>query len=274
MEVSRFIYIAGPCVIESERLTLSIAAQLKEIAAARNITFVFKASFDKANRTSLSSYRGPGLKEGLRILSKVSSELGVRVLTDIHEAAQVPAAAEAVDILQIPAFLCRQTDILVAAAQTGKTVNIKKGQFVSPADMKYAVQKVIDSGNQDILLTERGTCHGYNDLVVDFRAFSQLRALGFPVIFDATHSVQIPSQGGVSSGNREYVVPLARAAVAYGIDGLFTEVHPDPDHALCDGANSLYLSEVPELLDAALNIRKTVRPEELPVTAPKELPEN
>ncbi len=256
--VSKFLYIAGPCVIEDESLLMDIAGRLKEITAARDVDFVFKASFDKANRTSLSSYRGPGLEEGLRLLAKVRDTLGVRVVTDVHEPAQVQAVGEVVDIVQIPAFLCRQTDLLVAVAQTGKTVNIKKGQFVSPNDMRYAVDKVSQSGNSDILLTERGTCHGYNDLTVDFRSFSILRSLGYPVVFDVTHSVQIPSQGGASSGKREYILPLARAAAAYGIDGLFTEVHPEPDKALCDGPNSLELDKVADLLDVVLDIREAV----------------
>ena len=260
MSRNAFTYIAGPCVIEDEALTLDIAARLKEMTARLDISFIFKASFDKANRTSLSSYRGPGLEEGLRILARVKSELGLRVLSDVHEVAQVEPAAEVLDVLQIPAFLSRQTDLLVAAARTGKTVNIKKAQFAAPEDMRYTVAKVTESGNDDLLLTERGTCFGYNNLVVDFRAFSILRGFGFPVIFDVTHAIQIPSRGGASSGHREFVLPLARAAAAYGIDGLFTEVHPEPDRAKCDGANSLRLDDVPALLETVLAIRQACGP--------------
>ncbi len=255
MGSSAFIYIAGPCVIESEELTLEIARSLKELTAPHPVQFVFKASYDKANRTSLSSFRGPGIEEGLRILQRVKDELGVPVLSDVHDVHDIERAAETLDIIQIPAFLSRQTDLLVEAAKTGKTINIKKAQFMAPEDVEYAVDKVVQSGNDDILITERGTMLGYNTLVVDFRSFSVLRATGFPVIFDATHAVQIPSRGGQSSGDREFVLPLARAGAAYGIDGLFTEVHPDPDQALCDGPNTLRLDTVPELLQSVLAIR-------------------
>ena len=255
MGSSAFIYIAGPCVIESEELTLEIARSLKEMTASHPVQFVFKASYDKANRTSLSSFRGPGIEEGLRILQAVKDEVGVPVLSDVHDVHDIERAAETLDIIQIPAFLSRQTDLLVEAARTGKTINIKKAQFMAPEDVQYAVDKVVQSGNDDILLTERGTVLGYNTLVVDFRSFSILRATGFPVIFDATHAVQIPSRGGRSSGNREFILPLARAGAAYGIDGLFTEVHPDPDQALCDGPNALHLDTVPELLQSVLAIR-------------------
>ncbi len=249
------LYIAGPCVLESAELAIDIGRTLQQYAAAQGVHFVFKASYDKANRTSLDAYRGPGLEAGLDMLRAVKQELGVPVLSDVHDITQVGPAAEVLDIIQIPAFLCRQTDLLRAAAQTGRTVNIKKGQFVAPEDMRYVVDKVRQSGNDDIWLTERGTCMGYHNLVVDFRAFSTLRALGCPVIFDATHSVQIPSRGGASSGQREYVAPLARAAAAYGIDGLFTEVYPEPDQARCDGANSIRLESVPALLAHVCAIR-------------------
>lgn len=255
MASKAFIYIAGPCVIESEDLTLDIARRLKEITDTLDVQFIFKASYDKANRTSLSSFRGPGIDEGLRILQRVKDEVGVPVLSDVHGVHEIDRAAAVLDVIQIPAFLSRQTDLLVEAAKTGKTVNIKKAQFMAPEDIQYAVEKVVQSGNDDILLTERGTVFGYNNLVVDFRSFSVMRTMGFPVIFDATHAVQVPSRGGQSSGNRELVLPLARAGAAYGIDGLFTEVHPDPERALCDGPNSLRLDTVPELIGSVLSIR-------------------
>ncbi len=256
LQAQPFIYIAGPCVLENLDVALEIAKKLQAYTKALPVEFYFKGSFDKANRTSLGSYRGPGIEEGLRILGEVKKQLGVRVVSDVHETWHVEKAAEVLDIIQIPAFLCRQTDLLVAAAQTGKRVNVKKAQFLSPEDMRYAVDKIRQSGNDNILLTERGTCLGYNNLVVDFRSFHVMRSLGCPVIFDATHSVQIPSQGGKSAGNREYVVPLAKAAAAFGIDGLFTEVYPDPEQARCDGPNSLRLDAVPDLLDNMLKIRQ------------------
>lgn len=254
----KLLYIAGPCVIESEEMTMRIAQSLVRTTRQLDVDFVFKASFDKANRTSVDSFRGPGLDEGLRILGRVKRELGVRVLSDIHGIEQAAPAAEVLDILQIPAFLCRQTDLLVAAGQTMKTVNLKKAQFMSPEDMRFAAAKVASTGNDNILLTERGACFGYNTLVVDFRSFSVMAELGYPVVFDATHAVQIPSKGGKSSGNREYVAPLARAAAAYGIDGLFTEVHPDPDKALADGPNSIPLAQVEPLLRQVLAIRSAI----------------
>jgi len=259
MNPEAFIYIAGPCVIESESLTLSIAERLAAITRELPVRFYFKASYDKANRTSLDAYRGPGLEEGLRILQKVKDEVDVAVLSDVHLPQDMASAGEVLDMIQIPAFLGRQSDLLVAAAKTGKPVNIKKGQFIAPEDMRYAVDKLAGSGCADIFLTERGSTFGYHNLIVDFRAFSVLRELGRPVIFDATHAVQIPSKGGASSGNRDYVLPLARAAVAYGIDGLFTEVHPDPDNALCDGPNSLRLDDVESLLQTVLAIRDVVQ---------------
>lgn len=258
MTERKFIYIAGPCVLEDEARTLEIAGRLKEITDPLDVEFYFKASYDKANRTSLDSFRGPGLERGLEILRTVKEELGVRVVSDVHDHHDVERAAETLDMIQIPAFLSRQTDLLVAAAQTGKRINIKKAQYASPEDMQYAAAKVAESGNDRILLTERGVCFGYNTLVVDFRSFQIMRGLGYPVIFDVTHSVQIPSKGGASSGNREYVAPLARAAAAFGIDGLFTEVYPDPDQARCDGPNSLELDSVDPLLQTILKIRKIV----------------
>ncbi len=252
---TRFLYFAGPCVIEDEATTLAIARDLKRITADFNLEFVFKASFDKANRTSVDSYRGPGLNAGLAILQAVKDEVGVKVMSDVHEVHQVEAAAEVLDVIQIPAFLCRQTDLLVEAGRTMKVINLKKPQFAAPEDMQYAAEKVESTGNSTILLTERGASFGYHNLVVDFRSFSVLSALGYPVIFDATHSVQIPSQGGKSGGRREYVAPLARAATAYGIDGLFTEVHPHPDRALSDGPNSLTMDAVEPLLRQVFDIR-------------------
>ncbi len=243
------LLIAGPCVLESEEVVWRTAGGLKEITARLGLPFVFKASFDKANRTSLSSFRGPGIKEGLKILGQIRREFQVPVISDIHEPGQADLAAEVLDIIQIPAFLCRQTDLLAAAARTGKPLSVKKGQFLSPWDMEHAVMKVRQSGNRNILLTERGAMFGYNNLVVDMRSLAVLRSLGCPVIYDATHSVQLPGgAGGSSGGQREFIPPLSRAAVAAGIDGLFMEVHPDPARALCDGPNSMPLAQVEELL--------------------------
>ncbi|MBC8208761.1 MAG: 3-deoxy-8-phosphooctulonate synthase [Desulfobulbaceae bacterium] len=253
------LLLAGPCALESESLAREIADTMAGICERLGITYVFKASFDKANRTSLDSYRGPGLKQGLEILGRIRTEFNVPVVSDIHEPNQVAPAAEILDIIQIPAFLCRQTDLLVAAAQSGKTVNIKKGQFVSPWDMKNAVSKLHQAGSNSILLTERGTSFGYNNLVVDMRGLMVMRSFNCPVIFDATHSVQLPGgSGGTSGGQREFVAPLSRAAMAAGIDGLFLEVHPDPDRALCDGPNSLPLDQVEPLLTQLLAIRQAV----------------
>jgi 2-dehydro-3-deoxyphosphooctonate aldolase (KDO 8-P synthase) len=236
--------IAGPCVIESEEHVHFLATAIREIAGP----FVFKASFDKANRSSVSAFRGPGLKEGLRILSGVRAK-GFTVLTDIHEPAQAEVAAQSVDILQIPAFLCRQTDLLVAAGRTGKTVNIKKGQFVSPSDFLHAAEKVASTGNDRIILTERGSSFGYNNLVVDMRGLPIMRASGYPVVFDATHSVQLPGAAGASSGGQpQFIETLSRAAVAAGIDGLFVEVHEAPERAKSDGANALRLDQLAGLL--------------------------
>lgn len=243
------VLIAGPCVIEDETATLRAAERLMTICNGLDIPLIFKASYDKANRTSVTSFRGPGLTEGLRILAKVRESLGVPVLSDIHSIEQVAPAAQALDVLQIPAFLCRQTDLVVAAAQTGRAINIKKGQFLAPWDMENVVDKVLAAGNSRVTLTERGVTFGYNNLVVDMRSLPIMRETGFPVIFDATHSVQLPGgQGGCSGGQREYVEYLARAAVATGVDGLFLEVHDNPDEALCDGPNSIRIDDLPGLL--------------------------
>ena len=251
--------MAGPCVLESGDLAWEIAREMKAITTRLGISYVFKASFDKANRTSLNSFRGPGAEKGLRILGRLRDEVGVPVVSDIHEPGQAELAADYLDILQIPAFLCRQTDLLVAAAKTGKVVNVKKGQMVSPWDMEHAVNKIRSVGGEQILLTERGACFGYNNLVVDMRSLPVMRSFGCPVIFDATHSVQLPGGAGASSGGqRQFIPALARAAMAVGIDGLFIEVHPDPDKALCDGPNSLPLAEVEPLLKQLLAVRQAV----------------
>jgi 2-dehydro-3-deoxyphosphooctonate aldolase (KDO 8-P synthase) len=255
----RPLLIAGPCVLESEELALSVAAFLADLAARLPVNVVFKGSFDKANRSSRSSYRGPGEAEGLRILAKVRERHGLPVTTDVHDPCQAGVVASGVDLLQIPAFLCRQTDLLVAAGETGVAVNIKKGQFMSPWDMRNAVEKVLSTGNENVLVTERGTTFGYNNLVVDFRGLPAIRGSICPVIFDATHSVQLPGgAGSVSSGERKFVAPLARAAMAAGVDGLFLEIHPDPDRALSDGPNSLLLADVEPLLRTLLAIRAAV----------------
>jgi 2-dehydro-3-deoxyphosphooctonate aldolase (KDO 8-P synthase) len=254
------VLIAGPCVMENEAHTLAIARQLLEIKRELGVGVVFKASFDKANRTSVSAFRGPGLQQGLRILEEVRRQTGLPVLSDVHDAGQVDAAAEVLDILQIPAFLCRQTDLLLAAGRSGKAVNIKKGQFLAPGDMANAVTKVASTGNERILLTERGTTFGYNNLVVDMRSLAIMRETGCPVIFDATHAVQLPGGSGTcSGGQRQFVAALSRAAVAVGVDGLFWEVHPEPDQALCDGANSLPLDEVKSVLKEMMAIDAVVK---------------
>jgi len=251
----RHFLIAGPCVIENEKLVLETAMRISEIAQELAIPFIFKSSYDKANRTSLSSFRGLGIKAGLAILRKVKEEVQIPILTDIHSSEEASQAAEVVDILQVPAFLCRQTDLLVAAAKTGKVVNVKKGQFLSPWDMKHVVQKLEASGTQKILLTERGTFFGYQNLVVDMRSLPIMRQLGYPVVFDATHSVQLPGGGGTqSSGQREFVAPLARSAAAIGCDGFFMEVHPSPDSAPSDGPNMVPLSELKSILQGLLQI--------------------
>lgn len=241
--------IAGPCVIENEAATLRHAEKLLTICNGVNMPLIFKASYDKANRTSINSFRGPGIKEGLAILRKVKETLGLPIISDIHSIEQIAPAAEVLDIIQIPAFLCRQTDLLVAAAKSGRIINVKKGQFLAPWDMKNVAGKIAASGNENIILTERGASFGYNNLVVDMRSFPVMRATGYPVVFDATHSVQLPGgQGDSSGGQREFVEYLSRAAVATGIDGIFMEVHEDPDKALCDGPNSIPLAELAALL--------------------------
>jgi len=247
--------IAGPCVIENEELVLETASAIAEIAKDLRIPFIFKASYDKANRTSISSFRGLGIAAGLKILKKVKDELGVPILTDIHELQDVSQVAEVVDVLQIPAFLCRQTDLLCAAAKSGRVVNVKKGQFLSPWDMANVVNKLQEAGTRKIFLTERGASFGYQNLVVDMRSLPVMRNLGYPVVFDATHSVQLPGGGGtVSSGQREFVAPLARAAAAVGCDGFFMEVHPRPEEALSDGPNMVRLSELRGLLEQLQSI--------------------
>ncbi|PLX50464.1 MAG: 3-deoxy-8-phosphooctulonate synthase [Desulfobulbaceae bacterium] len=254
-----FLLIAGPCVLESAGLAREVAAALKEIAERLSISFVFKSSFDKANRTSLDSYRGPGLEEGLGILADIRQDYNVPVISDIHETQQVDAVSAVVDVLQIPAFLCRQTDLLVAAARSRKAINLKKGQFLSPWDMTNAVNKIRESGNKNLMLCERGFALGYNNLVVDMRGLPVMRSMGCPVIFDATHSVQLPGgAGGSSGGQREFIPPLARAAVAAGLDGIFMEVHPQPEKALCDGPNAMPLGQVESLLQTLLKIHAVV----------------
>ncbi|MGV8073367.1 MAG: 3-deoxy-8-phosphooctulonate synthase [Syntrophobacteraceae bacterium] len=251
--------IGGPCVIESEDLVLRIAHFLKETCERLNVPCVFKSSYDKANRTSIHSFRGPGMEKGLSILGRVREEVGIPVLTDVHSVQEAVRAAEIVDILQIPAFLVRQTDLLVSAARTGKPLNLKKAQFLAPWDMAHAVSKVRESGNSKILLTERGAVFGYNNLVVDMRSIPIMSELGCPVVFDATHSVQLPGgQGSSSGGERRYVATLASAAVAAGAHGIFLEMHEDPDRALCDGPNSLALDRVPSLLERLIAIHRAV----------------
>ncbi len=254
------VLIAGPCVIENEAHTLHLAAALRELADKVGGSLIFKASYDKANRTSVVSYRGPGLEEGLKILDKVKRETGLPVLSDVHEVSQVAAAAEVLDVIQIPAFLSRQTDLLVAAGRTGRVVNIKKGQFQAPWDVENAVGKVRSTGNNQIMLTERGASFGYNNLVTDMRSLVIMRRTGCPVVFDATHAVQLPGGAGSSSGGqREFVAPLSRAAVATGIEALFWEVHNAPDQALCDGPNSLLLTDVEHLWRQMLALDQIVK---------------
>lgn len=254
--MGRFTLIAGPCVIESEEMILREAGALKEIAGGFDVNFYFKASFDKANRTSISSYRGPGIKEGLRILDNVKKTYDLNIVTDIHEPWQAVEAAKVVDMIQIPAFLCRQTDLLVAAAQTGKRINVKKAQFLAPQDMRNVIAKIEEAGNHDIMLCERGTSFGYNRLVVDMSSIFEMKKFGYPVVYDATHSVQTPGGNGTSTGgNREYVEPLAKAAVAAGADALFFEVHPEPDKALSDGPNMVRLDEFGDMLERIMRIR-------------------
>lgn len=257
-----FTLFAGPCVIESEENVLQIARTLKKITEKLEIPYVFKASFDKANRTSLESYRGPGLEEGLRILQLVKDQLSLPVITDIHEPWQAEPVAKVADYLQVPAFLCRQTDLLVAAAKTGRPINVKKAQFLAPWDMRNVVHKLEQSGAREILLCERGTSFGYNNLVVDMTGIAEMKKLGYPVVFDATHSVQKPGgKGSATGGNREYVEPLAKAALAAGADHLFMEVHPDPDHALSDGPNMVPLDAMEEMLRRLIRVYNAVHTE-------------
>jgi 2-dehydro-3-deoxyphosphooctonate aldolase (KDO 8-P synthase) len=252
--------IAGPCVLESRELALEVASSLSELARELDLTIVFKSSYDKANRTSIASFRGPGLTVGLSWLAEIKERTGLPVITDIHSPEQASEVAEVADILQIPAFLCRQTDLLAAAARTGRIVNVKKGQFLAPWDMANVASKLREAGNSRVWLTERGSTFGYNNLVVDFRSIPIMRGLDCPVVFDATHSVQLPGgKGSSSGGSREHVPVLARAAVAAGCDGLFLEVHPNPDQALCDGPNSWPLDKLPELLTECLAIWRIVR---------------
>ena len=258
-EEGPFFLVAGPCVIENEAVTLKVADFLKETADSAGIPVVFKTSYDKANRTSLSSYRGPGIDQGLNILRKVKERTGLPVLSDVHQLEEVAKASEVLDVLQIPAFLCRQTDLLLAAARTGLPVNVKKGQFLSPLDMRGVAEKVLSTGNRRLLFTERGSSFGYNNLVVDIRSIPLMKSIGFPVIFDATHSVQLPGGAGMSSGGqREFVANLSKAAVAAGANGVFMEVHPDPGSALCDGPNSLPLEQLRPLLTLLTDIHRLV----------------
>jgi len=256
-----FLLIAGPCVIEDYDTTFNIAQYLKKITHELKIPFVFKSSFDKANRTSIESFRGPGFVEGLDILSRIKQELGIKIISDIHLPEQAIKASKVLDILQIPAFLCRQTDLISAACETGLPVNIKKGQFLSPFECKNIINKTQQSGSDSVSITERGTTFGYNNLVVDFRSIDIIKKMGVPVIFDATHSVQLPG-GGINSsaGNREFVPVLSRAAIAAGADGLFIETHPDPDKALCDGPNSIKLNTLKKLLIMLLKIKDAITP--------------
>ncbi len=251
--VKQLVLIAGPCAIENEALVMRIAEALKKLTTEVGCELVFKASYDKANRTSVTSFRGLGIDEGLRILERVKKEFDLPVLSDVHDISQVKSAADVLNIIQIPAFLSRQTDLLVAAGKTGKAINVKKGQFLAPWDIQHGIEKIKSTGNENILLTERGASFGYNNLVADMRSLVIMRQTGYPVIFDATHSVQLPGgAGGFSAGQRQYVGPLSRAAAATGIDGLFWEVHEDPDNALCDGPNSLPLAQVKAMLQQIL----------------------
>jgi len=257
---NRFTFIGGPCVIESEELVMEIAQRIKTICEKLNINYIFKASFDKANRSSINSFRGPGLEKGLKILAKIKEKYNLPVVTDVHESYQCEALAKVVDMIQIPAFLCRQTDLLIAAANTGLPINIKKGQFLAPWDMKNVVTKMEESGNDKILLCERGNTFGYNNLVVDMRSLLEMRKFGYPIVFDVTHSVQKPGGlGDATSGDREYVFPLMRAGLAVGVDAIFAEVHPDPDKAKSDGPNMLYLDQLEDILVSSIKIDDLVK---------------
>lgn len=251
----RFFLIAGPCVIESEEIVFRTAEALKEVTQSLNIPFIFKSSYDKANRSSIKSFRGPGIQKGLEILNKVKEKYQIPILSDVHSVEEVKVAKEVLDVIQIPAFLCRQTDLVVEAGKTEKPINIKKGQFLAPWDVANIIEKVKSTGNDKIIITERGTSFGYNNLVVDFRSFPVIRSMGVLVVFDVTHSVQLPGRAGTCSSGERYFIPyLARAAVACGVDGLFFEVHPEPDRALCDGPNMISLSEFKALISSLLEI--------------------
>jgi 2-dehydro-3-deoxyphosphooctonate aldolase (KDO 8-P synthase) len=255
-----FVLIAGPCVIENEQKTEEIAVYLKELTDRLQVPLIFKASYDKANRTSLQSYRGPGLQEGLRILDKIRKNLSIPILTDVHRFEDIEPVSQVADVLQVPAFLCRQTDFVMEVARFARIINIKKGQFLAPGDVQHIIQKIRAAENENIMMTERGTSFGYNNLVTDYRSIPIMRAMGYPVIFDATHSVQLPGGlGSASGGQREMVAYLARAAVAVGIDGLFMEVHPDPDSALCDGPNSLSLESLDQMLQMLIKMDALVK---------------
>jgi 2-dehydro-3-deoxyphosphooctonate aldolase (KDO 8-P synthase) len=254
-----FVLIAGPCVVENELITLTTAEKIKKITTELNIPFIFKSSYRKANRTSIKAFSGLEINDALEILKKVKEHFNVQILTDIHIEEEIKSASEVADVLQIPAFLCRQTELLVAAGNSGKTVNIKKGQFLAPEDMKHVVEKIESTGNKKILLTERGTTFGYHNLVVDMRGLETMKEFGYPVIMDATHSVQIPGQGGVSGGDRKFIPAIAKAAAAVGIAGLFLEVHPEPDKALSDAASQLPLSSLKELLITIKEIDSIVK---------------
>jgi len=258
-----FVLIAGPCVVENEEMILSTANEIKKITSELNIPYVFKASYKKANRTSLNSFVGLDIDEALGILKKVSDELNLPLITDIHNPEEIEAVSQVADILQIPAFLCRQTELLIAAGNSGKAINIKKGQFMYPPDMKHAAEKVASTGNKNVLLTERGTSFGYRDLVVDMRALVMMKELSYPVVMDATHSVQSPGSGGITGGNPQYILPLAKASIAVGIDALFLEVHPDPKNAMSDAASQLPLGELKELLIILQKIDSVVKDYEI-----------
>jgi 2-dehydro-3-deoxyphosphooctonate aldolase (KDO 8-P synthase) len=258
------VLIAGPCVIESEQHAHDVAGRVADIARRAAVPYIFKASYDKANRTSITSFRGPGLEPGLRVLAGIRTALGVPILTDIHEPAHAQPAADVADVLQIPAFLCRQTDLLIAAARTGRVINIKKGQFLAPDDVRHAIAKVVESGNRRVMITERGTSFGYHNLVVDMRAFPMIRGLGVPVVFDVTHSLQLPGGGdGVTAGQAEYIEPLASAGVAAGVDAVFLEVHEDPQHAKSDAQNALRIDRLEPLLQRLLAIDAVARRHEV-----------
>ncbi len=258
--VNPFVLIAGPCVIEDETITRNIAAHLKDLTTSLKVPFIFKASYDKANRTSLNSYRGPGLLEGLRIMERIKKDFDVPVLSDVHRFEEIKPAAEILDVIQVPAFLCRQTDFIIEVAKQAKVINVKKGQFLAPEDVRNILIKASSTGNEKIMITERGTTFGYNNLVADFRSLPIMRGMGYPVVFDATHSVQLPGGSGTASGGQRDMVPcLSRAAVAAGIDGLFLEVHPEPETARCDGPNSLYLDSLDNLLQTLVEIDRIVK---------------